>query len=33
MATIANKYFIKKGVEAFADITTKFSGVTILKNR
>ena len=31
MATIANRYFIKKGVEAFADITTKFSGVTILK--
>ena len=31
MATIANRYFITKGVEAFADITTKFSGVTILK--
>lgn len=31
MLTIANKYFIKKGVETFADITTKFSGVTILK--
>lgn len=31
MSTIANKYFIKQGADAYADFTTKWVGLTILK--
>ncbi|MFA6875682.1 MAG: hypothetical protein WCQ87_03510 [Parabacteroides sp.] len=30
MSTIANKYFVKQGLESYADFTTKWVGLTIL---